>query len=273
LEEPPQGGFFFFRKQSCVATYRCAVEYDGTDFCGWQVQSELRTVCGELEATLSALYDERIALSAAGRTDTGVHATGQVVSFRSERDFPVERLALALNANLPPDVTARDAAIVADEFSARFDARLRTYEYMILNRPTPSATSRRFAHHVWKPIDRARFAHAAEQLIGEHDFVAFCGVLPERGGTVRSVRSITLEGEGEMLRVRIAGDGFLHRMVRVTVGTLIEIATGRRDVDDIPRIIASRDRREAGYTAPATGLFLAGVAYDDFDSYRPARSA
>jgi tRNA pseudouridine38-40 synthase len=249
------------------------VEYDGTDFCGWQVQRELRTVCGELEATLSTLFDEPIALSAAGRTDTGVHATGQVVSFRSERDFPVERLALALNANLPQDITVRDAAVVRDEFSARFDARLRTYEYMILNRPTPSATSRRYAHHVWKPIDRDRFAHAAQHLTGQHDFLAFCGVLPERGGTVRGVRSITLDGDSEMLRVQIAGDGFLHRMVRIAVGTLIEIATGRRDVDDVPRIIASRDRREAGYTAPAAGLFLAGVAYDDFDSYRPARSA
>jgi tRNA pseudouridine38-40 synthase len=254
-----------------VATYRCAIEYDGTDFSGWQFQPELRTVCGTLETTLSSLFDEPIKLAAAGRTDTGVHATGQVVSFRSERAFPVERLALALNANLPPDITARDAAIVADEFSARFDARLRTYEYLILNRPAPSATLRRFAHHVWQPIDRERFAHAAGHLIGEFDYIAFCGVLPERGATVRSVRSVTLDGDDELLCIRVVGDGFLHRMVRITVGTLLEIATGRRDIDDIPRIIASRDRKEAGYTAPAAGLFLAGVSYDDFDSYRPAR--
>jgi len=254
-----------------VATYRCAIEYDGTDFSGWQFQPELRTVCGTLEATLSTLFAEPIALSAAGRTDTGVHATGQVVSFHSERAFPVERLALALNANLPPDVTARDAAIVTGEFSARFDARQRTYEYLILNRPAPSAPLRRFAHHVWKPVVRERFEHAARHLIGAFDYIAFCGVQPERGGTVRTIRSVTLEGDEELLRVRIVGDGFLHRMVRVIVGTLVEIATGRRDVDDIPRIIASRDRKVAGYTAPAAGLFLAGVLYDDFDSYRPAR--
>ena len=250
--------------------YRCVIEYDGTSFHGWQFQPLLRTVCGELEAVLSGLYGEAIKVTAAGRTDTGVHATGQVVSFTAARRFPIERLALALNARLPPDISAREAAIVSDRFSARFDARARIYEYVIINRATPSAAVGRFAHHVWKPIDPVRFERAAADLIGEYDFIAFCGVLPVSGPTVRGLLSVGFERFGDLARIRIVGDGFLHRMVRITVGTLIEIATGRRPVDDIPRIIASRDRKQAGYTAPACGLFLAGVAYDDFSSYRPA---
>ena len=253
-----------------MLTYRCAVEYDGTAFHGWQFQPGLRTVCGEIEAVLSGLFDEPVKITAAGRTDTGVHATGQVISFSSARRFPIERLALALNARLPTDVSARDAALASAGFSARHDALSRTYEYLILNRATPSAAIGRFTHHVWKPIDPARFEHAAAALIGEFDFIAFCGVLPTRGPTIRALHSIALVRDGELARIRIVGDGFLHRMVRITVGTLVEIATGRRDVDDIPRIIASRDRTRAGYTAPACGLFLTGVRYAEFDSYRPA---
>lgn len=253
-----------------LTTYRCVVEYDGTNFHGWQFQPALRTVCGEVEAVLSGLFAEPIKLTAAGRTDTGVHATGQVVSFTSSRRFPIERLALALNARLPGDVSARDAAVVGADFSARFDARSRIYEYLILNRPTPSAAIARFAHHVWKPLDAEAFGRGAAALIGEFDFIAFCGVLPARGPTIRAVHSIALERSGDLARIRIVGDGFLHRMVRITVGTLIEIATGRRTPDDVPRILQSRDRSQAGYTAPACGLFLCGVTYDLFTSYRPA---
>jgi tRNA pseudouridine38-40 synthase len=254
-----------------VPTYRLTIEYDGTDFCGWQRQaSAVRTVCGEVETALSGLFAERIAVTAAGRTDTGVHACGQVISFHSRRDFPEARLALALNARLPPDVSARDGARAPDGFSARHDALARVYDYLILNRAMPSAPLRRTTHHVWSRIDEERFARAAADLIGEHDFIAFCGVLPARGGTVRTVQSVRLDRAGELIRVRIAGAGFLHRMVRIAVGTLIEIADGRRPVDDIPRILAGRDRREAGYTAPAGGLTLAGVTYADYDSTRPA---
>jgi tRNA pseudouridine38-40 synthase len=249
-----------------VPTYRAVVEYDGTNFCGLQFQPELRTVAGELERVLSALFAETVKISAAGRTDAGVHASGQVISFRSERDFPIQRLALALNGNLPHDVSVRQAQIVPEGFSARFDAERRTYEYRIINRPMPSALDRRFAHHVHRPLDVELARTASAALLGEHDFVAFCGVLPERGGTVRQIHSIGIDRTGDRIVVRIAGGGFLHRMVRITVGTLIEIATGRRPPDDIPAILASRDRKRAGYTAPAAGLALVGVRYGPFDS-------
>jgi tRNA pseudouridine38-40 synthase len=219
---------------------------------------------------LARLFAEEVKISAAGRTDAGVHAAGQVVSFTSARDFPVERLISALNGNLPADLRAVEAAVVRDDFSARFDALARIYEYRILNRPAPSALLRHVAHHVYHPLDLARMRAAAADLIGQHDFVAFCGVLPEKGGTVRTVHAVEIRTSGDDVRVRIEGQGFLHRMVRISVGTLVEIATGRRAVDDIPLIIASRDRRNAGYTAPANGLTLVGVRYADFCSERPA---
>jgi tRNA pseudouridine38-40 synthase len=249
-----------------VPTYRAVVEYDGTNFRGLQFQSEVRTVAGELERVLSALFAEPVKISAAGRTDAGVHASGQVISFRSERVFPAERLALALNGNLPRDVSVRHAAIVPDGFSARFDASARTYEYRIVNRAMPSALDRRFAHHVHRPFDVELARRASTALLGEHDFVAFCAMLPERGRTVRQLAAIDINRSGDHVVIRITGGGFLHRMVRITVGTLIEIATGRRDPDDIPAIIASKDRKRAGYTAPACGLTLVGVRYGDFDS-------
>ena len=161
-----------------MPTYRAVVEYDGTSFHGLQFQSNVRTVAGELERVLSALFSEPIAISAAGRTDAGVHASGQVISFRSSRPFARDRLTLALNGNLPRDVTVRETAIVEDGFSARFDAEARSYEYRIVSRPMPSALERRFAHHVHHPLELDRARQAAVALLGEHDFIAFCGVLP-----------------------------------------------------------------------------------------------
>jgi tRNA pseudouridine38-40 synthase len=256
-----------------MPTYRVVVEYDGTHFSGLQFQPDERTVAGEVQRALGVLFAEPVAISAAGRTDAGVHASGQVVSFVSERTFPVERLALALNANLPADVTARDAAIVADGFSARFDATARIYEYRILNRATPSALARRYAHHVHQRLDLDLMRSAASDLVGQHDFVAFCGVLPERGGTVRTLHSVDVAARGDDVIVRLTGLGFLHRMVRISVGTLIEIAAGRRAPGDVPAILASRDRRRAGYTAPAAGLTLVGVRYPGFDSERQPSSS
>ena len=249
-----------------MPTYRAVVEYDGTDFCGLQFQPEVRTVAAELERVLSALFVETVKISAAGRTDAGVHASGQVVSFRTGRAFPEGRLALALNGNLPHDASVRDVAVVPDGFSARFDAEARTYEYRIINRPLPSALDRRFAHHVHRAFDVALARRASAALLGEHDFVALCAILPARGGTVRQIHAIDVDRTGDRIVVRISGSGFLHRMVRITVGTLVEIATGRRDPGDIPRILASKDRKQAGYTAPACGLSLIGVRYPGFDS-------
>ena len=256
-----------------VPTYRLVVEYDGSAFHGLQFQPALRTIAGTLEDALGRLFHEPAKITAAGRTDAGVHATGQVVSFTTVREFPIERLALVLNANTPEDLVVRAASLVGARFSARFDARERVYDYLILNRGFPSALWRARAWHVPRPIDDARFLAASQPLLGEHDFAAFCGELPERGGTVRELRDITLARRDDLLRVTVRGNAFLHRMVRVVVGTLVACATGDRDVEFARRALEARDRTAAGVTAPGHGLYLTGVRYDDFDSYRPVTIA
>ena len=250
--------------------YRAVVEYDGTAFHGFQVQAAARTVAGELERALGELFAEPVKITGAGRTDAGVHASGQVVSFASARAFPIDRLAIALNSALPADVSVREAANVDAGFSARFSARARTYEYVVRLRPMRSALSARFAHHVYRPLDRDALARAARDLLGTHDFTSFCGVAPEGGNMVRTVHAIAFDEAADLLRMTIVGDGFLHHMVRNCAGTLLEIAAGDRAADAIPQILAARDRRAAGRTAPACGLFLCGVRYDGFDSYAPA---
>ncbi len=228
----------------------------------------MRSVAGDLEAELSRLLNEPVKISAAGRTDTGVHASGQVISFITARSFPFERLAIAMNSSLAPDVSVRDVAIAEDGFNARFSARERTYVYAILNRPDRSALLAHRAFHVYRDMNLDVMRAAAEQLIGERDFRSFCGTLPDGGVTVRTVKSLAIERRGDLVRVQISADGFLHRMVRTIVGTLVECAVGRRDPNTIADIVAARDRRAAGLTAPAHGLYLAGVRYENgYDSY------
>ena len=252
-----------------MPTYRLVVEYDGTAFHGLQYQPTLRTVAGSLESALARLFHEPVKITAAGRTDAGVHATGQVVSFTAERAFPAERLALALNAGTPRDITVRAADVTVDGFSARFDALERAYDYLVLNRAYPSSLWRSRAWHVARPIDDERFRAAAAPLLGEHDFITYCGEPPARGSTMREVRAIVLDRRGDVLRVTVRGNAFLHRMVRTMVGTLVGCATGYREVAFAERALHARTRGAAGPTAPAHGLYLAGVRYAGFDTYRP----
>ena len=246
---------------------RLVVEYDGTDFCGFQFQYDQRTVAGVLEEALSGLLTSPVKLSSAGRTDAGVHATGQVVSFRTPRDFPIHRMALALNSSLPPDVSVRFAEVAPGDFSARFSARERIYVYAVFNRRMASALLQRYAYHYYGSLDIELMQRCAQDLLGEHDFRSFCGMLPESGPTLRNVRAITVRAAGEIVRIEIRADGFLHRMVRNIIGTLLEIGNGRRAPNSLRSILEARRREAAGHTAPAQGLYLAGVRYDDFDSF------
>jgi len=248
------------------ATYRVVVEYDGTGFCGFQFQPELRTVGGEIERALAQLFDMRVKVTVAGRTDTGVHASGQVISFVAHDAFPIDKLSIALNTTLPPDITARDCARVDARFNARLSATQRRYRYVVLERRDPSAVMRRFAHHEHRALDLARMHAAAAHLLGKHDFVTFCGVLPDRGGTVRTIDSLDVVRDGISLVFAIAGKGFLHRMVRIIVGTVLDVGAGRRKPDDVRAMLEARDRRVAGPTAPAAGLTLVEVVYPDFSS-------
>lgn len=215
------------------------------------------------------MFGHRVKITAAGRTDAGVHASGQVVSFKTGAAFPFERLAIALNSSLPGDVSVREVAIVDERFSARFSARERAYVYAIYNAREPSPLLGRYAYHVWRAIDIDAFMDGAQHLIGEHDFRSFCGMLPESGPTIRTVKLLTAQRRGDLIRVEVRADGFLHRMVRTIVGTLVECATGRRDPAEVPRILDARARAAAGLTAPPQGLYLAGVRYvDGYDSFK-----
>ncbi|HEY3675720.1 MAG TPA: tRNA pseudouridine(38-40) synthase TruA [Candidatus Tumulicola sp.] len=245
------------------------VEYDGSAFCGFQWQPELRTVAGTLETALGRLLSEPVSLTAAGRTDSGVHATGQVVSFQTTRTFPFERLTPALNSVLPSDVAIRAADIVDADFSARFSAVDRSYEYAIFNERARSPMLSRWAHLVPYGLDLDAMRAAAGHLLGRHDFRSFCGVPPENGNTVRTVQMLEIESHGRLVRLRIAADGFLHRMVRTVVGTLLEVGRGRREAAALPDVLAACRREAAGVCAPPHGLYLAGVRFrDGFDSYR-----
>lgn len=199
-----------------------------------------------------------------------MHATGQVVSFTLPREFPVDRLPVALNNVLPGDVSVRDVAPVDDAFSARRSALERTYVYLVLNRPQPSALLARYAWHVRRALDLEAMRTAATHLLGEHDFRSFCA-LPETGSTTRTLSSIGLDRRGELVRLEFRADSFLHHMVRTITGTLAECGSGRRDPSSVPQVLAARDRSAAGVTAPPHGLYLAGVTYDDYDSYTEPR--
>lgn len=227
----------------------------------------MRTVAATLETALSQLLASPVKVTAAGRTDAGVHASGQVVSCVTERAFPFERLTLALAGLLPSDCSVREAAVAADGFSARFDARERSYVYAVLNRPRPSALLARYASFVSQPLELDAMRAAAAHLIGERDFRSFAAV-PEKERAVRELRRIEFRRAGDLLRIEVAADGFLHHMVRTIVGTLIECGAARREPSDLARVLAARDRAAAGPTAPPQGLYLAGVRYaDGYDSF------
>lgn len=226
----------------------------------------MRTVAGTLTDALSGLFEQPLRLTVAGRTDAGVHALGQVVSFAAHARFPSERLAIAANARLPRDCSVRETARVFDGFSARSHALERCYRYVVLNRATPSAVLQRFAHHDHRSLDLDAMRAVASLLVGRRDFASFCAVRPEVGGTVRELRAVEIARDGERLCFELRANGFLHRMVRIVVGTLLAVGAGERKPEDLSAILAARDRRLAGPTAPPQGLFLVGVRYPDFDS-------
>ncbi len=225
-----------------------------------------------LEEALSRLFDEPVKVTGAGRTDSGVHATGQVVSLTTTAAFPFERLDQALNATLPSDCSVRESALVDGDFSARFSARERTYIYAILNRAQRSASFARFAWHVSQPLDLDAMSAAAAQAIGEHDFRSFCSLVPEGasgepGSTVRTVTRFTVQRRGELIRLEIAANGFLHRMVRSLAGTLAERGRARGTPESLAQMLA-RAQPATRPIAPAQGLYLAGVRYTDgYDSF------
>lgn len=236
---------------------KLTVEYDGTGFRGWAAQPALRTVEGEVRAALSAVYPVYDGLAVAGRTDTGVHALGNIVSVDVDGGPPVKRAPDALNAALPDDVAVITADEVAPDFHARHSARSRSYRYRIWRRRAPSPFEQRRAWWYPRPLDEDRLAEAADLLLGEHDFRAFTPTETEHEVFRRTVLRAQWHRRGDALEFEITGDSFLRHMVRTLVGTMIELPPER-----IAELVHGRPRSEAGSTAPPWGLYLTSVAYD-----------
>ena len=236
------------------------IEYDGTDYLGFQLQARGATVQGEIERALAAVTQEQIRIIGAGRTDAGVHARGQVIAFSTAWRHPVEELQRALNAVLPEDIGVCQLRPVAEDFHPRFDAVSRDYRYTIFNQPLRSPLARRFAYHFPRPLDVAAMNEAAGTLMGSHDFASF-GRAPQGNNTVRKVCRAQCTLEEPFVYFDIVANAFLYRMVRSLVGTLLLVGTGELSPDGFEEILRSADRSRAGQVAPARGLCLMKVNY------------
>jgi tRNA pseudouridine38-40 synthase len=245
-----------------VRNLRLTLEYDGTAYAGWQVQENGSTIQGELEAALARLLKEPVRVTGSGRTDAGVHAVGQVANFRTEARIPLKGVLHGLNALLPRDIAVRRAEEVPAEFDSRRSAREKTYQYFLHRADTPSALARRTSWWQRGAFDLEAAGDAARLLEGTHDFGAFRATGCDAAHSVRTIRDVGLLPRGEFLEVRVRGNGFLRHMVRILVGTLVEVGQGRRSVASVAELLETCDRGRAGMTAPAHGLFLAEVCYD-----------
>lgn len=238
------------------------LEYDGTDYCGWQVQKNTdRTIQQRVEEAVAEINKAPVRVTGSGRTDAGVHALAQVAHFTWDVEIPDKRVPLALNSNLPADIICKKAETVPQDFHARFDVKRKVYRYRIRNSRFPSVFDRRFVYHVYRSLDKRKMKEAAGYFHGTHDFKAFQARKADNENTVRTVEDIAVYPEEEEIRIDVAGSGFLYNMVRIMVGTLIEAGLDKRSIASIPRILASGRRKEAGFTAPAKGLTLITVDY------------
>jgi tRNA pseudouridine38-40 synthase len=242
-----------------VPVVRLTLAYDGTDFRGWQRQRGVRTIQGVLEAALERVLGEAPRLSAAGRTDAGVHARGQVVSFASEVE--PERLRRALNGMLAPEVVVLDARTAPEGFDARFSATAREYRYRIDVGEVPDPFAARFVWHRPGEPRVGEMRRAAALLVGEHDFASFCRRPPGDRHTVRDLERLSVVRDGDRLEVAARANAFLHQMVRSLVGTLVAVGEGRIAAGSMPAVLEARDRAAAGDVAPAHGLTLERVIY------------
>jgi tRNA pseudouridine38-40 synthase len=240
---------------------RLTIEYDGTDFSGWQRQIGQRTVQGLLEEKVHELLAEKVEVRGAGRTDAGVHAEGQVANLSLQSRIPTGGLLRGLNTILPPDLALVDVAEVAPEFDARFSARGKIYRYRIWNHSVRSPKHARTSWHVRRPLDLSAMRAAAALLCGEHDFRGFRASDCDRRNTVRLIRRFDLARQGALVEIEVEATAFLKNMVRILAGTLADVGRGRLDAATVHRALETGDRTAAGVTAPAAGLTLVRVIY------------
>lgn len=240
---------------------RVILEYDGANYTGWQLQDGRDSIQGRIEAALERIFSEKVRVYGAGRTDAGVHARGQVAAFRLPRPFDAADLKRALNALLPPDIAVIDAAGAADEFDPRRDARLRVYEYRVLNRTVRSAFEFRYAWQIREPLDLQSMNEAARIFVGEHDFAAFRSLGSEEKTTVRKIFSSEWCRRCDHLVYRVEATAFLRHMVRTMVATMVECGRSRLSPADVATLLDGRNRALVPAAAPACGLFLIEVRY------------
>ncbi len=242
--------------------FKITVEYDGGSFVGWQAQKNGPSVQVAIEDAIHAFSGERMRIIAAGRTDAGVHARGQVVHFDLEKEITADKLQAALNAHLRPErISVLSVELVPDDFSARFSATKRHYLYRILNRRAPPALDRGRAWHVAVPLDAAAMEEAAKRLIGRHDFTTFRAAGCQAKSPEKTLDALTVERDGEEIRFHASAQSFLHNQVRSMVGTLKLVGEGKWSADDVTEALEARDRARVGFNAPPEGLYLMKVDY------------
>ena len=260
---PEQGS----RKESrdkFMKRVKLVVAYDGTNYCGWQLQPNGVTIEEVLNRALTELLREPIMVIGASRTDSGVHARGNVAVFDTSHRMPADKICFALNQRLPEDIRVQSSETVAPDWHPRRCSCVKTYEYKILNRKIELPTERLYSHFCYFDLDLEKMQQAAVLLVGEHDFKSFCNVRTQVKDTVRTIYEISLSRtEDGMITIRICGNGFLYNMVRIIAGTLISVGMGQIPPDQIEDILNARDRAAAGPTAPARGLTLIGMEYEE----------
>ena len=246
-----------------MRTIKLTIQYDGAEYFGWQMQASHRSVQQVLQEALSIVCNHPVTLHGAGRTDTGVHALGQVAHFKTESRIDMPQLRKGLNCLLPPDVVIAEATVVAPEFHSRFDATARTYWYIIMNTLVPSPFYRRYSWHIRKPLNLEAMRAAAGELVGMQDFSSFQAREREDVCTIREVKRVRLKRVGPaLLLFEIQATSFLRHMVRGIMGTLVDAGLGKLCAEDMRAILQAHDRSQAGVTAPPQGLFLKQVRYD-----------
>lgn len=242
------------------------ISYDGSAYCGWQKQPNGTAVEEIINRKLSELTGEEIEVIGASRTDSGVHAVGNVAVFDTETRIPADKICFALNQRLPADIVVQSSFEVASDFHPRYCDSIKTYEYKILNTNHPRPLLRLYTYFVYNPLDVEAMRAAAAYIVGEHDFKSFCSAHAQVKGTVRTVLSVDVEkDENEVITIRVRGNGFLYNMVRIIVGTLMRVGHHVYPPEHVKAIIAARDRNEAGPKVPANGLSLIGIKYREED--------
>lgn len=241
------------------------VAYDGTNYKGWQVQPNGITIEEVLNKNLSNLLGEQIVVSGASRTDSGVHSLGNIAVFDTNTRMPADKIAFALNQRLPEDIVVQGSCEVEDGWHPRYQNSRKTYEYRILNRTFRMPTRRLDTYFYHYPLDVEKMKKAASYLEGEHDFKSFCAIGAQVKTTVRTIYACDVEKEGDIITIRVTGNGFLYNMVRIIAGTLVQVGGGAVEPEEMEKILLKKERSAAGPTAPAHGLTMMGIEFEEME--------